>query len=187
MAMPIAERRWTAQMVRELPDDGNRYEVVDGVLLVTPAPALPHQAVLRELFLALHRYLEPLARQGTVFWSPADISWAPDVLVQPDLFVVTPEELSAEWATLRTLPLAVEVLSPSSRRADREAKRAIYQRYGVQTYWVVDHQAGTVEVWHPGDAAPQVVTDVLRWRVTKEAPELSIPLKEVWENLPGST
>src|SRR5205809_2668433 len=83
MAAPIY---WTAEMVRQLPDDGNRYEVVYGELLVTPAPRLSHQLLVSRLFHALAEYLarEPV---GIVLTSPADISWGrDDVLVQPDLF-----------------------------------------------------------------------------------------------------
>src|SRR2546429_1359127 len=77
---------YTADMVRELPDDGNRYEVVYGELLVTPAPRLWHQEIVGRLAWALRAYLDR-ARVGHVLASPADISWRPDVLVQPDLLV----------------------------------------------------------------------------------------------------
>src|SRR3989442_14546688 len=91
MAAPIY---YTAEMVRGLPDDGNRYETVHGELLVTPAPRAWHQVVLVRLSQALSRYLErnPV---GQLLYSPADISWSPDILVQPDLFVV-PWERSEE-------------------------------------------------------------------------------------------
>jgi Uma2 family endonuclease len=135
MAAPIY---YTADMVRALPDDGNRYEVVHGELLVTPAPRLWHQKLVWRLGAALETYLhgEPV---GEVFASPADISWGRDVLVQPDVFVVPPEEARAlRWGSIRTLLLAVEILSPSSRRADRFTKRRLYQERGVVTYWMID-------------------------------------------------
>src|SRR3989454_8538592 len=74
---------WTAEMVRQLPDDGNRYEVVYGELLVTPAPRLNHQLLVSRLAVAIAKYLEhqPV---GVMLTSPADISWGQDVLVQPD-------------------------------------------------------------------------------------------------------
>src|SRR5207244_5580187 len=83
----VAPIYYTADMVRAMPDDGNRYEVVYGELLVTPAPRPWHQVVVQRLIVALAGYLErePL---GLVLSSPADISWGPDVLVQPDVFVV---------------------------------------------------------------------------------------------------
>src|SRR5947207_13798761 len=108
MAAPIY---WTAEMVRQLPDDGNRYEVVYGELLVTPAPRFDHQLLVSRLFLPLGNYLahEPV---GIVLTSPADISWGRDVLVQPDLFVVPfAEAQMRDWSRLRSLLLVIEVLS----------------------------------------------------------------------------
>jgi Uma2 family endonuclease len=80
--------------------------------------------------------------------------------------------------------LAVEVISPSSARADRLTKRRLYQRRGVATYWIVDADARLVEVWHPGDDRPEIVTDLLRWRVAPDAEELVIDLAELFEGLP---
>jgi Uma2 family endonuclease len=182
--MPEATQRWTAQMVRELPEDGNRYEVVHGELLVTPAPRSRHQIVLGRLHAWVRAYLERLGRPDTVVFSPADISWTDDTLVQPDLFVVPPEELSNDWETFKTLLLAVEVLSPSSMRADRIVKRRLYQEQRVDTYWIVDIEGGLVEVWQPADGRPEIVTDTLRWRVEPAAPELTIDVGALLGGLP---
>src|SRR5687767_4902988 len=86
MGMPAQNIEWTAEMVRALPDDGNRYEAVDGELLVSPAPTPRHQAVLARLFLILSPYVTQ-HRLGWVWWSPADIELSPHTVVQPDLFV----------------------------------------------------------------------------------------------------
>lgn len=184
MAMPDTARRWTAAMVRELPDDGNRYEVVHGVLLVTPAPRHMHQLVAGELYHRLRLYLDRLDPRCRVLFSPADISWDEDTLVQPDLFVYPPDEHTGRWADIRTLLLAVEVLSPSTRRRDRFLKRRLYQEYRVATYWIVDADARSVEVWHPGDEAPELVTGMLRWQVTAEAQVLEIPLHDLFQDVP---
>ncbi len=122
---------WTADMVRALPDDGQRYELVHGELLVTPAPNSWHQEVTFRLARRLADYLdrEPV---GHVMLSPADISWDGDTLVQPDLFVVDPVEARAmDWQSMQTLLLVAEVLSPSTARQDRFAKRVRYQAAGV--------------------------------------------------------
>jgi len=182
MGMPETAKHWTAQMVRDLPDDGNRYEVVHGQLLVTPAPGGPHQLVLGRLHAWIRAYLDPLGLGDTVLFSPADISWGEDTLVQPDLFVFPPGEWSGEWSTIKTLRLAVEALSPSSRRADRFIKRRLYQEQRVETYWVVDVGDRLVEVWQPSDERPAVVTDTLRWRVTADAPELVIELDALFRD-----
>jgi Uma2 family endonuclease len=184
MAMPETVQRWTAQMVRELPEDGKRYEVVHGELLVTPAPRGRHQLVLGRLYAWIRAYLERLGRPDTVLFSPADISWTGDTLVQPDLFVVPVEEVSNDWETFKTLLLAVEIVSPSSTRADRLLKRRLYQEQRVATYWIVDIEAELVEVWHPEDQRPQIVTDVLRWRASEAAPELTIGLGALFGGLP---
>ena len=184
MVMPDLARRYTVDDVLAFPPDGNRYELVDGELLVTPAPNLFHQGVLGKLYLLLAGYLvhHPELR---VFFSPADISWDQDKLVQPDLFVVPRAETLGGWKTCRTLLLAVEVLSPGSARSDRLVKRRLYQRQQVATYWIVDPEARLVEVWHPGDERPLVVDDVLSWRATPEAAPLDIAVVDLFTDLPG--
>jgi len=181
MAMPqvAQDRRYTVEEVLAFPDDGNRYELAHGELLVSPAPRSRHQAVLGELYFRLAEYLKPQRHVARVLFSPADISWARDVLVQPDLFVFPSGEWSESWTTIRTLLLAVEVLSPSTARHDRVTKRKLYQEYGVATYWIVDPDARVVEVWHPSDERPEIVTEELRWRVAEQEPELVLPIAEL--------
>lgn len=186
MAMPVIPeaRRYTVQEVLEFPDDGNRYEVVQGELLVSPAPRHRHQIILGRVLYALQVYLTGLEIRDGVVCSPADITWGEDPrvaedLVQPDLFVPALEESAHDWIGITRLELAVEVLSPSSPRADRVVKRRTYQRHGVKTYWVTDDDAKLVEVWRPGDERPEIITDVLTWKVREDAPELRVPLAEL--------
>jgi Uma2 family endonuclease len=154
---------YSADMVRALPEDGNRYEVVHGELLVTPSPRMLHQLVLERLRDELGPYVRR-ARVGQLFASPADISWGPDILVQPDLFVLDLREArTLDWSQARTLLLAVEVLSPSSARADRFTKRRLYQQQGVGMYWVVDTDIKAVEVWTPDAIFPTVEREQLTW------------------------
>ena len=183
MAMPATIRRWTKELVQSLPNDGNRYELVAGELLVTPAPAERHQSLVREFAVAFLDYLRPLGLGHTIYFAAADISWTQDDLVQPDLFVVAPEDVSRDWKTFKHLRLVVEVLSPSSRRGDRVVKRKLYLQNEVETYWVVDPDRQVVDVWRPGDAEAQIVADSLAWRVTPEAPELRVELTEVFRPL----
>ena len=138
---------YTADMVRALPDDGHRYETVHGELLVTPAPGLEHQYVVLELAARLRDYLR-IHPGGQVLISPADISWAPDVLVQPDVFVTAiAEARTFDWKQIKTLLLAIEVLSPSPSRYDRFTKRRLYQEYGVPWYWTMDIHGRAGEIW----------------------------------------
>lgn len=166
MGMPdtLTPVYWTADMARRLPEDGNRYEVVYGELLVTPAPRLWHQQLVSRLHVALAKYLE-IHRAGVVLASPADISWGPDVLVQPDIFVAPVEQVrTLEWSGIRNLLLVAEVLSPSTPRQDRFTKRRRYQEAQVPLYWIVDGDARQVEVWTPADVFPRIEADQLIWQ-----------------------
>ena len=148
---------------RALPDDGNRYETVRGELLVTPAPRIWHEAIVLRLTVALEAYLRAYP-VGHVFGSRSDISWTPDTLVQPDVFVAPLAEVrSLDWSQVKTLLLVAEVLSPSSKRADRFTKRIEYQRQNVPCYWVIDPDGRQVEVWTPVDTFPLVERERLSW------------------------
>jgi Uma2 family endonuclease len=184
MAMPDAARRYTVEEVLAFPDDGNRYEVVQGELLVSPAPRFAHQRVVARLLDVLRGYLKPMGLADCVLPAPADITWGrppreAEDLVQPDVFVVAPDQAAGEWVDVKHLVLAVEVVSPSTTRADRLVKRKTYQRHGVTAYWVVDPDAGLVEVWQPDDERPAIVTDRLTWRWNEAAPALEIPVSEL--------
>lgn len=180
MALPLY---YSAEMVRALPEDGKRYETVHGELLVTPAPRLLHQLVQQRLLVALAAYLER-APVGLVLASPADISWGPDTLVQPDVFVVRLDEArTLDWARLKTLLLAIEVLSPSSVRADRFTKRRLYQEVGVPLYWVVDADQRVVEIWTPEASFPAREAARLTWHPAGVSAPLTISLTDLFRPL----
>ncbi|HEX9727003.1 MAG TPA: Uma2 family endonuclease [Gemmatimonadales bacterium] len=155
---------YSAEMVRALPHDGNRYETVHGELLVTPASRAGHQEIVGRIYVGLRAYTERIG-VGHVFMSPADISWTEDTLVQPDVFVVPlAEARPLDWSGMRTLLLAIEVLSPSTARSDRFAKRRLYQEVGVPCYWIVDPDARCVEVWTPQLTFPVVERAAVSWQ-----------------------
>jgi Uma2 family endonuclease len=165
MGIPVDQTEWIAEMVRALPYDGNRYEVLDGELFVTPAPSYRHQAVLARLYDRIRPYVDQYSL-GWTRWSPADIEFSPKRVLQPDLFVV-PEEGTGEphsWKDVRRLLLVIEALSPTTARADRLKKRPIYQEQQVPEYWIVDSDARLVERWRPADDRPEVIADVLEWQ-----------------------
>lgn len=181
MAMATSVTHWTADMVRALPDDGNRYEVVDGALLVTPGPSWQHQRGVIELFLRLREYVATNAI-GYVMIAPADVELGPDRMVQPDLFVVplVDGRPPHSWEEAGRLLLAVEILSPATARADRIVKRRLYQREGVPEYWIVDVDARLIERWRPEYDRPEILTDRLEWRPDPSQPatptlELDLP------------
>lgn len=165
MGMPHTAERWTAERVRALPADGNRYEVIAGELFVTPAPSFDHQDAVGRFFIPLREYHERIG-VGYAAFSPADIEFDDETLVQPDLFVVPliDGRRPRRWSDVTGLLLAVEVLSPSTARADRNVKRRLFQRVGVPEYWIVDVEARLVERWRPGEARPEIVTDALAWQ-----------------------
>jgi Uma2 family endonuclease len=177
----VAPIYYSADMVLALPDDGNIHEVVHGELLVSPSPQPWHEVVVSRLHVAVQAWLErrPI---GLAFGSRADLSWGlRDVLVSPDLFVVPLDEArQLEWKRLRTVLLAVEVLSPSSTRADRFTKRRLYQERGVPLYWVIDPDAHSVEVWRPSDDFPVTERDMLTWHPTGAAESFILPLSELF-------
>jgi Uma2 family endonuclease len=185
MGMPELARRWTREEVLALPDDGNRYELVDGELLVTPAPRLPHQRAIRLLFQRLHSYVLAHAI-GEILWSPADLDLRAEHLVQPDLFLFrsSPTGLASSWSDVGIPLLVVEIGSPTTARYDRRIKRPLYQRVGVPEYWIVDLEARIVERWRPEDHRPEVLTDALTWEPVAGVPPWEMDLGryfgEVW-------
>jgi len=184
MGMP-APAYYTRAHLRDIPDDGNRYELVRGELLVTPAPRPLHELVTSRLYRALYVYIEQGGLDLYLVSSRSELSWGDqDTEVQPDMFVVPLEEFrTMDWDRLRHPLLVVEVLSPSSVRHDRFTKRAEYQRRGVPLYWIVDAEYRQVEVWTPEDHFPRVERDALSW-VPEGAPApFSLPVQELFRPL----
>lgn len=167
----------TADMVRAMPEDGNRYEVVHGELLVTPAPRLWHEEIAKRLLFAIEVWLRenPV---GLVIGSRSDLSWSlNDVLVSPDLFVVPLEEARKDdWQSLRTVLLVAEVLSPSSVKLDRFTKRRLYQERRVPVYWIADPVEKVVEVWRPDDEFPRFERRRIHWNPTGTEVTFSLEL-----------
>ncbi|MFF0269626.1 Uma2 family endonuclease [Kribbella sp. NPDC004536] len=135
--------------LERMPDDGHRYELIDGVLLVSPAPKPRHQivsaAVYRALFAACPSDL-------LVLYAPVDVVLAEDTVLEPDL-LVAPRDAFSE----RDLPgpplLTVEVLSPSTRRFDLMLKRSRLEAAGCAAYWVVDPDTPSLIAWELQDGA----------------------------------
>ncbi len=164
MGMPAAAHQWTAEEVRALPDDGNRYELIAGELVVTPSPRAMHQVVVTELIRRIGSCLEG-SGAGHVLASPADISLGEDEVLQPDVFVYRTAGGGhlRNWDDISELVLVIEVLSPSTARYDRQLKRRRYQRARVPEYWIFDIDARLVERWRPDDERPELLTERLTW------------------------
>ena len=180
MAYPdrmATDTEWTAAMVLALPDDGVRRELLDGELVVMPAPSLSHQIVVGAFYRELFAFTEA-HRVGTTHTSPADIEFSPRRLLQPDVFVapLVAGRGARTWAEIKSLLLAIEVLSPSSARHDRITKRHIYMSEPVDEYWIVDLDARLVERWRRGDARPAMVHASITWRPSRVDQALTIDL-----------
>lgn len=177
MAMPAIENRlWTVEEVHAIPDDGNRYECIDGELFVSPGPVQRHQRALFDLGVILEAFIGRDPRVGWVWMAPSDLVLGPRTIVQPDLRVhaagpkATPAEINA--ASL----LIVEVLSPSTARLDRHQKRRLYMSGPTSLYWIVDLASEMVEVWTPGNGQPFIVTDTLTWQPRGASASFSLEL-----------
>ena len=181
MAMPAIRRRWTAADVRALTREDRpwpRYELIDGELLVTPAPRWSHQIAAQELWLILEAHVDPLDI-GRAVLSPSDLELESGTITQPDVFVVPGDtRLSGEvldWSDIKSPMLAVEILSPSSIRTDRTTKRDFYRANGVEEYWVVDLDARVFERWRPLSETPDFLRDRIVW-APREGDALTIDL-----------
>src|SRR5688572_10338345 len=146
MGMPAQKTVWTAEMARALPDDGKRYEVLDGELFVSPAPSALHQRAVAHLYEILAPYTR-VHGIGETMMSPADIEFSEHRLLQPDVFVapLIDGRRIRSWREVKVLLLAAQILSPSTARADRFEKRYILQDARVPAYWIVDLDARAFE------------------------------------------
>ena len=136
-----------------MPDDGNRYEAIEGDLYMTPAPSILHHRLTRALYEALKPLLTA-PRRGELFWAPVGVEFpSTGEGVQPDLFFVSDEHRSriGEHGIVGAPDLVVEILSPSTASHDRGIKRRLYERQGVGEYWIVDPDENVVDVWRFGE------------------------------------
>lgn len=188
MGMPAAtDRYYTRDEVLAFPEDGNRYELVYGELLVTPAPRVRHQNVVLAIASSLRSFSKS-HRFGHVMISPADLTWGrpDDVLVQPDVFVIAPDDVGLrEWDEFTHFSLFVEVVSPSSARYDRFTKRRLYQDMGVPLYWVIDPANRRAEIWTPEATAPVYETERLVWHPAGVSEAWTMELAVLWEEGEG--
>jgi Uma2 family endonuclease len=129
---PAAGQVFTVDDLDGMPDDGRRYELVDGVLIVSPHPSVTHQAVLSELAVQLHEACPP-----GLFVGPAPgMRMSADTELIPDIVVIRQDQLAGRRVTRPPL-LAVEIESPSSALFDPNTKKAVYERFSIESYWIV--------------------------------------------------
>src|SRR5436305_1012985 len=139
---------WTYGAYAALPDDGRRYEIVQGVLVMSPAPTPEHQSVVGEIFSYLRERIQ-LTGRGLVYMGPLDVELSERNVFQPDVLVVLEEHRDGfqKKHFVGVPDLAVEIISPSSATYDRLTKYETYQQAGIPEYWLVNPKWRTIEVF----------------------------------------
>jgi Uma2 family endonuclease len=180
MVMPLPVPRLTIDMLDDFPDDGTRYELLEGMLLVTPAPSYAHQIVATRLAAMLTNALTDSAHVVAV----GAIQRGKHTQLQPDVLVCPPGfRPTLNWRDISGWWLAVEVLSPSSRLYDREVKRGAYLALGVEEYWIVDPDDCSVEMWSRSTPEARQATDVLLWQPPALSRPISIDLRQLFRDV----
>lgn len=147
---------FTRADLESMPDDGRRYELIDGCLLVTPVPLVPHQFGVGALYRLLHA---AAPADVLVLLGPFDVVLAEDTVFEPDLVAARRSDYTHKNLPVAPL-LAVEVQSPSTRSFDLHVKRERHERAGTAAYWVVDPMAARLIAWDLRDGAFVQVADV---------------------------
>ena len=166
-----------------LPDDRNRYEILDGELSVTPAPRIKHQSISSHLHRILANHI--VANQlGDIYAAPTDLILAPTTVVQPDLIFIGNDRrrIVTERNIEGSPTLLIEILSPTTHRTDRQTKAQLYARYRVAHYWLVDPDQRTLEAYELVIDHYDLVASARDAEVFTPSlfPGLSIRLAELW-------
>ena len=181
MEMALTVPQYTVADLDLLPEDGNRYEVLAGTLLVTSSPGSAHQGVAATLCAMFGPHL--LARRLQLF-SPGVVTLPPLTQLQPDLLVVPPRFVpGTSWAEISEHWLAVEIFSRSSRVYDREFKRDAYFALGVREVWLVDVRDRSIEVCL-GSGAGRVVRDAVTWSAPEGGVSVHVEIAELFSGIP---
>ena len=184
MGMPATQENWTVEMLDALPDDGQRYEIIDGVLYVTPAPSNVHQLVAGEFFGHLREYLRGSTAARALF-SPADVRRGDRTRnrVQPDVFVVRlvgGKQPPYPYA-LGDVMLAIEVQSPGNPLLDYQIKRELYMAGGVSEYWIANPDARIISRWRSVDDPGEVFSQSITWQPSGMPAPLVIDLPGLYD------
>jgi Uma2 family endonuclease len=178
--MALTVPQYTIADLDLLPDDGNRYEVLAGTLLVTPSPGSAHQGVAARLSALFAAHL--LGRRLQLF-SPGVVTLPPLTQLEPDLLVVPPQFAPGiPWAEVTEHWLAVEILSRSSRVYDREFKRDAYLALGVREVWLVDVRERSIEVCMRSGAG-HLVGEAMTWRAPDGDVSVHVKLARLFEGI----
>ena len=188
MSMSAPRVDWTVDMLDELPDDGNRYEIIDGELFVTPAPSNWHQLVVGALHARLRAYLRPF-NVARAMLSPSDVRREDRNRnrVQPDVFAVRLiDGKQPEYPfDIADLLLAVEVESPSNSAYDYHTKRRLYLAGGIPEFWIVSPEARTVSRWRGSRPDGELLTTRFEWQPTGMPEPFIVDISEFFDDAFG--
>jgi len=175
----VSKRRLTTEEFLRIPEDGKRHELVDGVHYVTPSPVPSHQVLVGRLHLSLGSYIEQRPHLGRILLGPLDVVLSDRDVVEPDLLFLAAGQ--ADILTAKNVQgppaLAIEVLSPGTRRWDERVKRRLFEERGIGEYWIVDPVARCVRVFRRAadGSFPEVAT-----LVAERGDRLEMPLLPGW-------
>ena len=180
MGMAVSIPFYTVDDLANFPDDGNRYELLDGVLLVTPSPNQEHQVIAARL---IHLLLGMLVGSDVRVVGPGVVPREPKTQLEPDVLVYPSRfPVNTRWSEITEHWLAVAIFSPGSRIYDREFKRDAYLRLGVREVWLVDADNRSVEICRaPG--VSEHVSDTITWRPDSVGVEVHIDLADIFMGL----
>ena len=169
---------WDRARWEQLPDDGNRYEIIHGVLYMTTAPSAFHQWIIRQVARSLFRQIDDLDI-GTTLWSPIGVFMPGCDPIQPDLLVIRIADLGMiHDRRIHGIPaLLVEVLSPSNPEQDLEVKRDVYAQAGVPEYWIIRPAERDVLVFSHPDIVLGIYTRVIPIPSTGELTSPTLPFR----------
>ena len=147
----ILQRNWTYQSYLTLNDD-KMYEVIQGDLLMVPAPSLEHQRISRDLEYSLIKYVAE-KKLGEIFDAPVDVIFDDDNVVQPDIVFVSKKNshILKKKGIIGTPDLVCEIISPSTLHRDYYVKKSLYEKFGVLEYWLIDPGNRVIHVYIPGE------------------------------------
>lgn len=183
MAMPVPLRRYTVDELDEFPPDGNRYELLDGVLFVSPAPGLSHGMLVARLASLFDQFL--VSEPGTFVAAPGVVEVRPSLRMEPDVLVgrLAPGKGSG-WDRVAERWLAIEVSGSGSRIYDRDYKLDAYLAVGVREVWRVEVETRRLFVRRAGEEEC-LAGDVATWRSPTSGRELGIVVSTMFEGIPG--
>ncbi len=176
MVMPVRVPRYTVSEIESWPNDGNRYELLDGFLLVTPSPGSPHQIVATRIAVFLANCLRE--ERDVRVSAPGVVMARPKTELQPDVLVFRAAGRIPKWDDIRDNLLAVEVQSPSTRIYDREHKRPAYLALGVAEVWRVSPDEEAIHVARRGAKNERRHLKPFTWRPAGTDQAFRVPVPE---------